>query len=173
MLPEAVNNLPPVLRPADPPARPLSELAGRFARRVVGDPADRVVSGVTVSTTDLHAGDVFVARFGPDGTTLPFATYLGGVASDTGYGVAVDASENAITTGYTQSSNFPVTEGAFQTHYGGGLIFDAFVAKVRTAGGVTPAAGGSGGGGGCSAAGTPWMALLFATALLTLRRRRR
>ena len=116
------------------------------------------------------AGDVFVARFGPDGTTLPFATYLGGVASDTGYGVAVDASENAITTGYTQSSNFPVTEGAFQTHYGGGLIFDAFVAKVRTVGGVTPAAGGSGGGG-CSAAGVSCPAILLAAALLTLRRR--
>ena len=117
--------------------------------------------------------DAFVARFGPDGTTLPFATYLGGVAVEDAKGMGVDASGNVFVTGDTESSNFPVTEGAFQTHYGGGLIFDAFVAKVRTAGGVTPAAGGSGGGGGCSAAGTPWMALLFATALLTLRRRRR
>jgi len=116
--------------------------------------------------------DGFVARFGPNGTTLPFATYLGGVASDTNYGVGVDASENAIVTGQTFSSNFPVTEGAFQTHYGGGLIFDAFVAKVRTAGGVTPAVVGSSGGG-CAAAGTPWMALLLAAALLTCRRRRR
>ncbi len=114
--------------------------------------------------------DVFAARFGPDGTTLPFATYLGGVAAEENYGVGVDASGNAIVTGYTESSNFPVTEGAFQTHYGGGLILDAFVAKVRTAGGVTPAAGGSGGGG-CSAAGTPWPALLLAAALITLRKR--
>ena len=121
-------------------------------------------------TTLAGESDTFVARFGPDGTTLPFASYLGGIASDTGYGVAVDASENAITTGYTQSSNFPVTEGAFQTHYGGGLIFDAFVAKVRTVGGVTPAAGGSSGGG-CSAAGVSWPAILLAAALLTLRRR--
>ena len=128
------------------------------------------VSAGAPQTVIAGAGDVFVARFGPDGTTLPFATYLGGVASDTGYGVAVDASENAITTGYTQSSNFPVTEGAFQTHYGGGLIFDAFVAKVRTVGGVTPAAGGSGGGG-CSAAGVSCPAILLAAALLTLRRR--
>ncbi len=141
------------------------------------------VSGWTTSTNfPVTAGapqtviggtsDVFVARFGPNGTTLPFATYLGGVASDTNYGVGVDASENAIVTGQTFSSNFPVTEGAFQTHYGGGLIFDAFVAKVRTAGGVTPAVVGSSGGG-CAAAGTPWMALLLAAALLTCRRRRR
>lgn len=80
MLPEAVNNLPPVLRPADPPARPLSELAGRFARRVVGDPADRVVSGVTVSTTDLHAGDVFVALPGRNRHGAEFASG----AADTG-----------------------------------------------------------------------------------------
>jgi hypothetical protein len=78
---------------------------------------------------------------------LVYGTFLGGVASDTNYGVGVDASENAIVTGQTFSSNFPVTEGAFQTHYGGGLIFDAFVAKVRTAGGVTPAVVGSSGGG--------------------------
>ena len=119
------------------------------------------------------SSDAFVARFGPDGTTLPFATYLGGVATEDAKGVGVDASGNAFVTGDTQSSNFPVTEGAFQTHYGGGLIFDAFVAKVRTVGGVTPAAGGSSGGGGCSAALPPWMALLLATALLTLRKRRR
>ena len=80
MLPEAVNNLPPVLRPADPPARPLSELAGRFARRVVGYPADRVVSGVTVSTTDLHAGDVFVALPGRNRHGAEFASG----AADTG-----------------------------------------------------------------------------------------
>jgi hypothetical protein len=142
------------------------------------------VSGWTASTNfPVTAGapqtviggsyDTFVARFGPDGATLPFATYLGGIATDDNKGLGVDASGNAIITGFTESSNFPVTEGAFQTHYGGGLIFDAFVAKVRTAGGVTPAVVGSSGGGGCAAAGTPWMALLLAAALLTCRRRRR
>ncbi len=114
--------------------------------------------------------DAFVVRFGSDGATLPFATYLGGIAHDSFTAVAVDASENAIVTGRTYSSNFPVTEGAFQTHYGGGIIFDAIVAKVRTDGSV-PSTGGGGGGGGCSAAGPPWMALLLAALLLTHRRR--
>ena len=99
-----------------------------------------------------------------------YGTFLGGSGEDGGKGIVVDASGNAYVTGYTYSGNFPVTEGAFQTHYGGGLIFDAFVAKVRTVGGVTPAAGGSGGGG-CSAAGVSCPAILLAAALLTLRRR--
>lgn len=116
--------------------------------------------------------DGFVTKFHFGGVGLAWSSYLGGNDSDAIYGIAVDASGSAYVSGWTTSTNFPVTEGAFQTHYGGGLIFDAFVAKVRTAGGVTPAAGGSGGGG-CSAAGTPWMALLLATALLTLRKRRR
>ena len=70
MLPEAARNLPPVLRPDDPPARSLSELADLFARRIVGDPvgraADPTVSGITLSTVDVRTGDVFVAV--PGGT---------------------------------------------------------------------------------------------------------
>ncbi|WP_309129623.1 UDP-N-acetylmuramoyl-L-alanyl-D-glutamate--2,6-diaminopimelate ligase [Microbacterium sp.] len=54
-------SLPPVLRPADPPRRALAELADRFAREVRGDVADVVLSGITLATADLRAGEAFVA----------------------------------------------------------------------------------------------------------------
>jgi len=64
---------------------------------------------------------------------LAYSTYLGGSGGDLGYGIAVDASGNAYVTGYTSSSNFPVTPGAFQTTFGGGLE-DAFVSKLNATG---------------------------------------
>lgn len=53
--------LPPVLRPERPPRRALTELADRFAHRVVGDPTGIEVRGITLATADLRPGEVFVA----------------------------------------------------------------------------------------------------------------
>ncbi|MDX2377377.1 UDP-N-acetylmuramoyl-L-alanyl-D-glutamate--2,6-diaminopimelate ligase [Microbacterium sp. LRZ72] len=53
--------MPPVLRPERPPARALAELAERFARDVVGEIGTARVSGVTLATSDLRPGEVFVA----------------------------------------------------------------------------------------------------------------
>ena len=51
---------------------------------------------------------------------------------ENGYGIAVDTSGNAHVTGYTTSSDFPTTPGAFQTTYGGSL--DAFLTELNPTG---------------------------------------
>src|SRR5262249_3695353 len=65
--------------------------------------------------------------------SLVYATYLGGSSSssygDAGTGIALDGSGNAYVTGYTHSSNFPTTSGAFQTSFVGAE--DVFVAKFN------------------------------------------
>jgi len=76
--------------------------------------------------------DAFVAKLNPTGTTLTYSTYLGGNSVDTSNGIAVDAAGNAFVTGETQSSNFPVTPGAFQPTLGGRN--GAFVTKLNAAG---------------------------------------
>ena len=63
---------------------------------------------------------------------LFYSTYLGGNYYDFGYDIAVDGSGNAYVTGYTVSSNFPTTGGAFQTTFGGNV--DAFVTKLNPTG---------------------------------------
>src|SRR5437588_2630085 len=63
---------------------------------------------------------------------LVYSTYLEGSANDYGYGIAVDGSGNAYVTGYTISTNFPTTAGAFQTTPSGNN--DAFVAKINPSG---------------------------------------
>ena len=51
---------------------------------------------------------------------LSYSTYLGGTGYDQGSGIAVDTAGNAYVTGYTDSTDFPTTAGAYQTTYGGG-----------------------------------------------------
>src|SRR2546422_827769 len=79
-------------------------------------------------------GDAFVTKLNPSGAALVYSTYLGGTGSDVGFGIAVDSFGNAYVTGQTFSSDFPTTEGAFQTTFGGGGGFDAFLTKVNPAG---------------------------------------
>jgi hypothetical protein len=76
--------------------------------------------------------DAFVTKFNPTGSALVYSTYLGGNGDDYGAGIAVDTAGNAHVTGYTSSSNFPTTAGAFQTIFGGS--YDAFVTKLNPAG---------------------------------------
>ena len=75
--------------------------------------------------------DVFVSLLNPNGSALVYSTYLGGSpTADTGLGITVDGSGNAYVTGYTGSTIFPTTAGAFQTTYAG--EGDAFVTKIAS-----------------------------------------
>jgi beta-propeller repeat-containing protein len=75
--------------------------------------------------------DAFVTKVNPLASGLVYSTYLGGSGDDVGVGIAVDAmpSPNTYVTGFTGSTNFPTTTGAFQTTFGGGSE-DAFVTKI-------------------------------------------
>src|SRR5579884_1676452 len=76
--------------------------------------------------------DAFVAKINPTGSDLEYATYWGGSENDYGYAIAIDPSGNAYFTGYTYSSDFPVTPGAFQTTAGKsiGTLSDAFISQI-------------------------------------------
>ena len=62
---------------------------------------------------------------------LSYSTYLGGSASDSGQGIAVDGSGNAYVTGSTSSTNFP-TANALQSTLAGTV--NAFVTKINASG---------------------------------------
>ena len=73
----------------------------------------------------------FVAKLDDTGSTVLYATLLGGIAYDTARGIAVDASGNAYVTGYTVSSDFPVTAGAYRiaSRRAGRLRYEAFAVR--------------------------------------------
>jgi hypothetical protein len=53
--------------------------------------------------------NAFIAKFNSTGSTLEFATYLGGNGTDSVQGLAVDAASNVYVAGTTTSSNFPTS----------------------------------------------------------------
>jgi len=77
--------------------------------------------------------DITVAKFNTDGSDLVYATYLGGGNGDHSYGIVLDGSGNAYVTGYTYSTDFPVTAGVIQDTFAGGS-WDAYVTKLNAAG---------------------------------------
>jgi hypothetical protein len=74
----------------------------------------------------------FVTKVNPSGSAKVYSTYLGGTGNDQGNAIAVDSTGNAYVTGYTGSTDFPVTANVVQTSYAGNN--DAFVTKINAAG---------------------------------------
>jgi hypothetical protein len=118
-----------------------------YARSLVLDPSGNpVVAGYTESsdfpttpgvydTSYNGSEDVFVTKISASGSALLWSTFLGGSGSDVGTSVVLDASGNAVVTGYTQSSDFPTTPGAYDTSFNGGYYdWDVFVAKLSASG---------------------------------------
>ena len=77
--------------------------------------------------------DAFVAKFSALGDKLVYCTYLGGSGDDRALALAVDSSGNAYLTGYTTSTNFPVSSIApIQGRLAGKR--NAFVTRLNSAG---------------------------------------
>jgi hypothetical protein len=103
------------------------------------------VAGVTQSTDFPTANplqptfggveDAFVTKIDAAGSTLVYATYIGGSGDDyfeAGGHIALDAGGNAYVAGVTNSPNFP-SLNAVQPAFGGGP-FDAFVTGLNATG---------------------------------------
>ncbi len=86
----------------------------------------------TVFKSGASGHDAFITKLNPAGTALVFSTYLGGSKDDGVTGVAIDGTGNIWLRGNTESTDFPITPGAYQTTLGGS--FDAFVAELNPAG---------------------------------------
>jgi hypothetical protein len=101
------------------------------------------------------ASNAYVAKLNPSGSSLVYATFLGGSGQvqfsigpavflgDVATALAVDGAGNAFVTGYAHSTNFPVTAGAFQTTNKAATTsgiaspiagYNAFVAKIDPSG---------------------------------------
>ncbi|MEW6680591.1 MAG: SBBP repeat-containing protein, partial [bacterium] len=72
--------------------------------------------------------DAFVSKLNGSLTSLIASTFLGGSNCDCAYSLAIDNSGCPYVTGYTKSSNFPTTPGAYDTTHNGN--YDAFISKL-------------------------------------------
>ena len=82
--------------------------------------------------TAYNSIDGFVLKVAPGGGALVYATFLGGSVTDEATGIAIDGNGAAYVTGYTFSTDFPTTSGAYDTSYNGSR--DAFAVKLSPQG---------------------------------------
>jgi len=65
--------------------------------------------------------DIAISKISPDGTTLIYATYLGGGAAENPHSMIVNGNGELFILGTSASSDFPTTVGAFDNTIGGNL----------------------------------------------------
>jgi uncharacterized repeat protein (TIGR01451 family) len=104
-----------------------------------------VTSGAFQTSYQGGDYDAFVAKLNPAGTEFVYFTYLGGsgseantVSPEAAGAIALDDSGSVTIIGQTQSADFPITPGAFQSVLGGRPGFpagvDVFVSKLNADG---------------------------------------
>lgn len=67
-------------------------------------------------------------------STIFWSTYLGGSNDDAIYSLALDENNNIFVTGGTNSSDFPVSSGAYQNTYQDSIRADAFISHISSDG---------------------------------------
>ena len=102
------------------------------------DSIDFPTSTGTFQPLEAANTEAFVVKLDSFGASVQYSTYLGGNDDDSGAGIAVDSSGNAIVTGATLSADFP-TLNANDSICGSGSscdggVSDAFVTKLNAAG---------------------------------------
>ncbi|MBM3957729.1 MAG: right-handed parallel beta-helix repeat-containing protein, partial [Gemmatimonadetes bacterium] len=75
---------------------------------------------------------IFVSKLSASGSTLVWSTFIEGSGSDDIPDVAVAPSGDVVVVGETESTDFPVTPGAFDSSYNGGRDF--FVSRLSSSG---------------------------------------
>ena len=75
---------------------------------------------------------LYVVKFTPDGQNILYSTFFGGSGDEFSYDLAIDSSDCAYITGYTDSSNFPTSVSAYQSQKNNSL--DAFITKLSASG---------------------------------------
>jgi hypothetical protein len=100
------------------------------------DSPDFPVTPGAYNTTNNGDNDIIVTKLSPSGDKLVYSTFLGGTQNDMGgFGgaITVDTKGCAFITGYTESTDFPTTSGAYRTTYIGGMT-DAFCTRLSPLG---------------------------------------
>jgi hypothetical protein len=119
---------------------------------VAGETESQVLTGLRIVSTNAFqtnyqggltsvAGDAFVAKLTPDGSAFEWFTYLGGSDLDGAYSLALGSDREPVVVGFTTSTNFPLSPGAFQTvlagstnRFTGRVLYDAFITRLKADG---------------------------------------
>ncbi|MBI2436825.1 MAG: SBBP repeat-containing protein [Candidatus Magasanikbacteria bacterium] len=78
--------------------------------------------------------DIFVAKFSPDLSQLLASTFIGSSGFEQPHGIVIDTLGNVFISAYTYNSDFPVTNGAYDTSFNGAseIVIAKFSADLKT-----------------------------------------
>lgn len=103
--------------------------------------ADFPTTAGAYQTARRGQDDAFVTKISADGSQYLFSTYLGGTGpsdpdgrEEIAWGVAVNPWNEIFVGGWSQSTNFPTTAGAFKTAQPNLVRYDGFLSKLDAAG---------------------------------------
>lgn len=80
---------------------------------------DFPVSPSAFDTSHNSGDDAFLFKMSSDGDSILYSTYIGGSDKDWGRGIVVDKNGRAYLTGCTRSTDFPVSENAYDKTFNG------------------------------------------------------
>ncbi|HEY3927314.1 MAG TPA: SBBP repeat-containing protein [Candidatus Koribacter sp.] len=109
---------------------------------VVGrtDSSNWPITSNAFQKTNGGGKDGFVTKLSATGSSLVYSSYLGGLEDDDATALAIDSQHRLYVTGYTCSTNFPVTSNAYQKTSKTGACAkpspgsQAFVTRVNASG---------------------------------------
>lgn len=90
---------------------------------------DFPMAGMSYDSTHNGSGDIFIAKLNNQLSLLSSATFIGGSNFEESHAMALDSSQNLFITGYTGSSEYPSTQGVFDTSFNG--HHDAIITKIN------------------------------------------
>jgi len=76
---------------------------------------------------------VFLTKISAAGNSLLYSSFIGGSGDNRAFGITLDSAKDAYIVGWTTSTDFPTTTGAFQTSSNGG-VSDVFVFEMNPTG---------------------------------------
>ncbi len=87
----------------------------------IGYPTTAGAYDPSYNGTGFGSVDISITKFTPDGTALIYSTYLGGAESENPSSIIASNQDELVVFGATSSANFPVTAGAYDASFNGGV----------------------------------------------------
>ena len=92
--------------------------------------ADFPVTDNCADSSFQGESEAFVSKFDPDLEQLLASTFIGGANEEKANVLGIDANNDIVVAGWTESSDFPVVQGSYDTSYS--VYEDGFVSRLNS-----------------------------------------